>query len=192
MGVSVSSPKREMGAAMATVGEAELLFKEAKQRQRRRRAKWSTLLVVAVASIVFAANGGGNVSTGTTGASGATPATPATDHSIGLLSCAGTSQFEPKEFILACADGNAELTRTVWSNWTSRGASGVTDFGLNLCNPYCAASKISFFPNSKVAVTSPVKTSRGMMFETLVVTYKLNGKLSTYSMDWKGVPAFTN
>ena len=59
--------------------------------------------------------------------------------------CQGTEVVRPVNFIISCADAGARLTNTKWSSWTTTGAVGETTFALNLCKPYCAASKISYF-----------------------------------------------
>ena len=102
-----------------------------------------------------------------------------------LLSCAGTTVVRPSSFTITCADGYIELTKAHWKSWSARTASGATDFGMNLCQPNCAASSMSFFPNSRVRLSRPISTRYGDVFSTLVVHYKLGGKQKSFSFSWK-------
>jgi hypothetical protein len=56
--------------------------------------------------------------------------------------------------------------------------------------PYCAASKMSYFPKSTVRLTDPVTTKHGRLFSSLVVHYQLKGKSKVFSFSWKGDPSF--
>lgn len=142
-------------------------------------------LVIAGSAVVLAAAG---TAAGLAASSGG----PAGPRTTGLLTCAQKPVTRPTTFVLACADANALLTATQWSTWTGTGATGLTRFGLNLCTPSCAASSITYFPHSTVVASAPVDTPKhGRLFSHLVVTYHLHGKTKTYSMDWKGVPAFS-
>jgi hypothetical protein len=107
-----------------------------------------------------------------------------------ILSCSGSLVYEPSDFIISCADANAELTATHWARWTSAGAAGVTRFGLNLCTPYCAASPIRFFPESTVELSRPVSTRHGLLFSLLTVRYRLAGVAKSFSFSWMGDPSF--
>ncbi|HEY5111953.1 MAG TPA: hypothetical protein VII67_06455 [Acidimicrobiales bacterium] len=168
----------------------EVLFKEAKQRERRRRLKW---LGAVLASFAFV----GAVIGASMSAFGSTPSTTgaaasalSTLKSAGMLTCRGSYVMEPTSFIITCADSNTELTRTHWSTWTSTGARGTTRFAMNLCTPYCAASPMSYFANSKVDLSAPVKTTKGTLFSLMVVHYSLHGQAKTYRFSWKGDPSF--
>lgn len=123
---------------------------------------------------------------------GARPAAPraASIGRVKLLSCTGKPVVKPATFVISCGDGNSELTATHWTSWTSSRAVGTTRFGLNLCNPYCAASKMSYFPDSVVRLTAPTSTKHGELYSDLVVTYKLHGKTKSFSFSWRGDPSF--
>jgi hypothetical protein len=56
--------------------------------------------------------------------------------------------------------------------------------------PYCAASKMSYFPKSTVRLTDPVTTKHGRLFSSLVVRYELEGKSKAFNFSWKGDPSF--
>jgi hypothetical protein len=99
-----------------------------------------------------------------------------------LLGCGGSPLIKPTgTVVLSCADANSELKSTHWSSWSASGASGNTDFGLNLCTPDCAASSIRFFPDSSVRLLDPKHTSKGLLFTRVVVGYKLNGKQRSFT-----------
>lgn len=175
--------------------EAVALFKEAKLRARRRRMVWGSGAIVALVVVGvgiaggFGAFSGSPSRTATRHSASSGPRAVVTGHT-GLVSCSGAAVFAPKTFIISCADANSELKATHWTSWTGSRARGTTTFGLNLCDPYCAASRISFFPGSKVALLDPVTTSKGPRFSKLVVSYLLHGKATTFTMSWKGDPTF--
>jgi hypothetical protein len=93
-----------------------------------------------------------------------------------LLDCAGKPVVRPASFVIACADANTELTRTRWTTWTASTATGTTRFGINFCKPYCAASKLSYFPRARVRLVAP----KHGLFTRIVVTYVLHGKTKTF------------
>jgi hypothetical protein len=99
-----------------------------------------------------------------------------------LLSCAGTPLLRPSgTVVLSCADANSELKATHWLSWTQTSASGRTDFGVNLCTPDCAASRIRFFPGSTVRLQDVSSTAKGRLFTRAVITYTLSGKRKTFT-----------
>ena len=98
-----------------------------------------------------------------------------------LLSCAGRPLLRPSGLVvLSCADGNSELRKTHWSSWARSGAVGTTDFGVNLCNPTCAASSMTFFPHSRVRLSGAKKTGHGLLFTRATIAYVLHGKTKTF------------
>ena len=113
------------------------------------------------------------------------PTTTTLPISTKLLRCTGTTVTQPSSFVISCADGYIELTKTRWSAWTQSIAKGTTDFGMNQCVPNCAAAAISFFPDSRVRLSRPISTKFGNVFSSLVVHYKLNDEEKTYSFSWK-------
>ena len=117
-------------------------------------------------------------------------ATPAKSPAVKILTCDGATLAKPSNFVISCADANAALTNTHWTTWNSRGATGITRFALNLCNPYCAASPISYFLKSTVRLSAPVMTKHGRLFSKLVVRYIYRGKAKAFSFSWAGDPSF--
>jgi len=105
---------------------------------------------------------------------------------VKVLTCTGTTVARPSSFVISCADANAQLTQTHWTSWNATSATGTTRFALNLCEPSCVASKMSYFAHSTVRLTAPVATKHGRLFSKLVVSYVLRGKASTFSFSWVG------
>jgi hypothetical protein len=105
---------------------------------------------------------------------------------VKLLTCADTTVSRPSSFVISCADANSALSATHWSTWSANSATGSTRFALNLCQPSCAASKMSYFPNSVVRLSAPVSTKHGRLFSRLQVRYLLRGKLTSFSFSWTG------
>jgi hypothetical protein len=171
----------------------EALFREARRRQRRRRLRWAAGFAVSastVALIVSAAAGAfGSVNRPRPSPSGRAIARMS---DVAVLSCSNVPATRPISFVISCADGNAEITSTKWSSWSATGAAGTTRFAINLCNPYCAASPVSYFPGSTVTLSAPVHTKKGAFFSKMVVTYFLHGKKATFPFSWIGDPALAS
>lgn len=56
-----------------------------------------------------------------------------------IVNCEGRKQVEPRQFVLACADGNAYLDKLAWTSWTPAMGTAAGVFIVNDCNPFCAA-----------------------------------------------------
>jgi hypothetical protein len=98
-----------------------------------------------------------------------------------LLGCDGKPLLRPTgTVVLACADANSELRATHWTSWGRTSAVGTTELGLNLCNPNCASSRMSFFPHSRVRLSAVKQTKLGPLFSRVTVTYVLHGKTRTF------------
>ena len=173
----------------STAHQNQLLFREAKRRERRRRLRWLAMSLAGVAVV-------GALVGASYGAFGSSPSpTGAPSASVGakldakVVTCQGTTIARPSTFVVTCADAYTQLTKTRWTSWNSTGAVGVTTFALNLCKPYCAASKMSYFPDSSVRFSAPVSTSRGKLFSLLVVHYKVDGATKTFRFSFRGDPS---
>ena len=167
----------------------KLLFKEAKQRERRRRLRW---LSFAAALILMAgvASGIAHAAASSSGGSGhGSPGALATVTEAKVVTCQGSNVTRPRTFIVTCADANTQLIDTHWTKWTSASAVGTTTFAMNLCKPYCAASKMSYFPHSTVQFSSPISTKRGRVFSLLVVHYASDGHAHVFRFSFKGDPS---
>jgi hypothetical protein len=98
-----------------------------------------------------------------------------------ILDCGGKPLLRPAgTLVLSCADANSELRKTHWTSWGRTSAVGTTELGLNLCNPYCAASKMSFFPRSRVRLSGVKRTKLGLLFTRVTVSYVLHGKTHVF------------
>ncbi|HWD96810.1 MAG TPA: hypothetical protein VG246_10350 [Acidimicrobiales bacterium] len=188
---STTSPKSTETERHAHLFDAlKLLFKEAKQRERRRRVRWLSFFVAAIVTAGVASGiAYASASSSPNGAHGA-PAALAVGTDAKVLTCQGGNVVRPRTFIVTCADDNTQLTKTRWTRWTSTSAVGITTFAMNLCKPYCAASKMSYFPNSTVRFSSPVSTKHGETFSLLVVHYVSGGKAHVYRFSFQGDPSF--
>lgn len=99
-----------------------------------------------------------------------------------VTSCEGKRLTRPSGvFVLSCADANSELKDTHWSSWTSSEAKGTTTFGLNLCTPNCASSKIKMFPDSSVRLYDVKSTADGPLFTKARILYTLKGKQQSFT-----------
>lgn len=98
-----------------------------------------------------------------------------------ILDCSGKPLLRPAgTVVLACADANSELRATRWTSWGATSAVGVTELGLNLCNPNCASSRMSFFPHSRVRLSGVKRTKLGPLFTRATVTYVLHGRTKVF------------
>ncbi|HEY5304587.1 MAG TPA: hypothetical protein VIJ86_11110 [Acidimicrobiales bacterium] len=163
----------------------EVLFKEARRRERRRRLRrWgSVVLVVGIVSVAMVV---GVRYAGSSLPSSRGPVSVASNTSVKVITCSGSSVVRPRTLVVSCADANTVLTSTRWSTWNVKGANGTTTFGMNLCTPYCAASPISYFPHSTVRLYAPETSAHGTHFSELVVTYDVSNKVKTFDFSWTG------
>jgi hypothetical protein len=107
-----------------------------------------------------------------------------------VLTCQGTDVVRPRTYIITCADGYTQLTNTHWTTWTTKSAAGTTTFAMNLCKPYCAASKMTYYANSAVLFSSPVTTKHGTLFSLLTVRYRSGGHARVFHFSYRGDPSF--
>jgi hypothetical protein len=86
---------------------------------------------------------------GTAQAVPAHPAAPA-QYSAGrivVFDCPGQHALvRPKDFVLACADGNSALEKLAWATWAPGLASAKGTLVQNDCTPYCAAGHFHSYP----------------------------------------------
>jgi hypothetical protein len=132
-----------------------------------------SLLVTAVAALTIAS--------GSAVAELAVPAS-ASAHAAtaALLSCMGNKLTRPQgTVVLACGDGNIEISQTTWSSWTSSSASGTTTLDVNLCHPTCVQSKMSSFTHSSVRLSGVRHTASGPVFSRVTISYRHAGKVAT-------------
>ncbi|MCB5181564.1 hypothetical protein [Streptomyces antimicrobicus] len=71
---------------------------------------------------------------------------PAPDDPAVVVDCFGAPQVRPKEYLLACGDGNNQLVSLRWTSWGSRTATATGTDMVNDCRPYCAAGRFRAYP----------------------------------------------
>jgi hypothetical protein len=54
--------------------------------------------------------------------------------------------YRPVRMLIACGDGNAQVVRLRWTEWTSAAAVGVGIWRQNDCRPDCADGKFHDYP----------------------------------------------
>jgi hypothetical protein len=112
-------------------------------RSRVKTAALALCVVVAIATAACAAS----APTAAAGPSRPATVTVATTASVPVVvNCAMKAQTRPRQYILACADGNAYLDGLNWAAWGSSAAfaGGVSTF--NDCVPYCVSGHFHSFP----------------------------------------------
>jgi hypothetical protein len=82
------------------------------------------------------------------GSAQAAPAHPAAPASrVVVFDCPGQHALvRPKNFVLACADGNSAFEKLAWSAWAPGLASAKGTLVQNDCTPYCAAGHFHRYP----------------------------------------------
>jgi hypothetical protein len=64
-----------------------------------------------------------------------------------VFDCPGQhAMVRPKDFVLACADGNSAVEQLSWSAWAPGLASAKGTLVQNDCVPYCAAGHFHRYP----------------------------------------------
>lgn len=58
-----------------------------------------------------------------------------------LVDCFWHARVQPKDFVLACGDGNSLLDSLRWSSWGVHSATAQGVNWVNDCKPYCAVGK---------------------------------------------------
>lgn len=63
-----------------------------------------------------------------------------------LVNCSWKPTAHPKDFIVACGDGNSRLVEMHWSQWGPTSATGIGVNVVNDCVPYCAKGTFRGYP----------------------------------------------
>jgi hypothetical protein len=63
-----------------------------------------------------------------------------------VINCAGKGQVKPGSYILACADGNAFITKMRWASWAGQAAFGSGTETFRVCVPNCVSGKTVSVP----------------------------------------------
>jgi hypothetical protein len=81
------------------------------------------------------------------------PATASSASKVYYPGCA-TTDYKPRDAIVACGDGNFQLRKMKWSSWGSTSAKGSGKASLNTCEPNCAEGKFKNYA-ATVKLTKP-------------------------------------
>jgi hypothetical protein len=118
---------------------------------------------------------------------GATLACPAAAASAGrteVIAACKAPVYQPKQYILTCADANSGIRHATYSSWTSNAASGRGTYFYNTCRPNCAAGTFKHHP---VTFTlDRVRTAHGKrLFTRMFVSYA--GLTETFRLPTSGI-----
>lgn len=109
----------------------------------------AVLVLGAGALLPAAAHPGHPAKAATTAPAAETAAAPV------VLDCVGKPQSQPRQYVLACGDGNNYLTGMHWTQWGGGSARATGTDVANDCKPYCAAGHFHDYPVD-VTLTDPV------------------------------------
>lgn len=101
-----------------------------------------------IAVLIFVAAGLAVTGLTLSGPAQAAPAHPSAPAArLVVFDCPGQhAMVRPKNFVLACADGNSALQKLAWSTWAPGLASAKATLVQNDCTPYCAAGHFHSYP----------------------------------------------
>lgn len=68
----------------------------------------------------------------------------------------GTIDYKPASLTEFCANAGAGVAQIEWERWAAGGATGVGQYGINLCDPSCASGKWKY-ADVKVALSKTVR-----------------------------------
>lgn len=87
-----------------------------------------------------------------------------------LLDCVGAPETRPTQYVLTCADANAQLTNVSWNRWGGAKATGTGTFVANTCEPDCARGRDASYP---VEITADRLDPEGSAaaYRRIVLTY---------------------
>ena len=97
----------------------------------------------------------------------------------------------PRNIVIACADGNDQLTGLRWSTWGPYTATANGTETWNICVPYCAASNQWAFVPVQVVLSDVVSTAHGPRFTMLQWRRQVSPKTERYvrgtgwQVEWK-------
>jgi hypothetical protein len=107
-----------------------------------KRAWFIALLTLIAAGLTIT----GLTLSGSAQAATARPAAAVPAARLVVFDCSGHAVVRPKDFVLACADGNSALEKLTWTSWTPGLASAKGTLEQNDCTPYCAAGHFHNYP----------------------------------------------
>ena len=132
---------------------------------RRRRSPTSRLPLVRRLTLALA--------TGVIAA--AVPVGSAAGARVAFIDCDHTTpaRQQPKEIILACGDGNAQLVNLKWRTWGGAAAVASGRAAINDCTPSCVGGKFHAYP--MLVKLERIKTCEGLrQYTRLTIIYTGN------------------
>jgi hypothetical protein len=91
-------------------------------------------------------------------------------YGVAWINTCGPLASAPTDLMLACADGNYELTKLAWRNWGRAAATARAVARANDCTPNCAAGHFHSYP-ATVTATSLKTCGRARYYATLTIVY---------------------
>ncbi|MGW8778415.1 hypothetical protein ACWGNM_10075 [Streptomyces sp. NPDC055796] len=79
-------------------------------------------------------------------ASAQTPRAVMDPNPVVVVDCFSQGRVRPREYLLACGDGNNRLVGLRWNTWGQRTATATGTDMVNDCTPYCAAGRFRSYP----------------------------------------------
>lgn len=119
---------------------------------RAARAPWAAGLRTGVLLCAAAALAAGTVPASAQGRAVSAASDPSDP--VVVVTCASEPQVRPREYVLACGDGNNQLVRLHWDAWGPKHATATGTDMVNDCKPYCAAGRFHAYP-VKVTLSRP-------------------------------------
>jgi hypothetical protein len=92
--------------------------------------------------------------------------------------------IRPKTIVLACNDGNFQITRLIWSRWANIAAVAKGAAHVNDCLPNCAAGKFHIYRGVHVVLSRPRSCSGHLRLFT-----RISVKFTKHKPD--GVPRYS-
>jgi hypothetical protein len=101
-----------------------------------------------------------------------------------VIDCSLKHQVKPANYILACADGGAFISKMHWATWGGQAAFGSGTDSIRVCIPNCPAGKtVSFAILAALWRVEPLPGHRSVHYFTRLTliytgnrTYKAGGK----------------
>lgn len=100
---------------------------------------------------------------------------------VQVLACNGKTRTKPTNYVLSCADANAQWLKVSWSSWGQAAASGKGDLYQNDCIPDCASGHFHSYP-ATLQLGDMKKTAKyGLLYTQATFHYGAN-KTETFDL----------
>ncbi len=100
-----------------------------------------------------------------------------------MLTCTDRRATRPADYVISCADANAQWKDVHWMSWGRHTASGRGDYYVNDCTPYCAAGKFHTY-RAAIRLSAVRSTAKyGPLFSQATVSYTVDGRTKTQGYD---------